>query len=394
MGHFCVFVITENTPSDAELDEILSPWDGSDYNDHAHKLVDKHDELLEEWETGTVRGYRLPDGTEYSAFDPIFKKVTMNNAPKPGSFHAWLVKKIPILDPTTTSTTYIVPDKYEDIQIPFKTVFASPEAFAREFHGYTDIKNGRYGITCNPDSKWDWWQIGGNYSNLFSDRDPEDNPKNWETCFLCKGTGVRKDAFGQQARQINPDANCNGCNGKGQSLKNASAWVDEGNQTRIGDLAHLKKKPKAVAARLEKIKRAEEVSKLSRLEMERALRLILVFEETAAAMGDERPSDKERNTWLREQGTNGVTAVAVIEAFSNYPPQLKQEETLDDWAQAALPFSTAALILKGIWYERGFDLWLSNAPEEINDTLWDREFERLIASLPTDHWITVVDCHC
>lgn len=27
--------------------------------------------------------------------------------------------------------------------------------------------DGRWGYTCNPNAKWDWWQIGGRFPNRF-----------------------------------------------------------------------------------------------------------------------------------------------------------------------------------------------------------------------------------
>jgi hypothetical protein len=48
--------------------------------------------------------------------------------------------------------------------------------------------------TYNPDSKWDWWVIGGRWTGYLGNENPEDNPKNWETCKICDGTGDRQSA--------------------------------------------------------------------------------------------------------------------------------------------------------------------------------------------------------
>jgi hypothetical protein len=55
---------------------------------------------------------------------------------------------------------------------------------------------------------WDWFQIGGRWSGLFSGYDPDTDPKNIKTCELCGGTGTRRDM-----RVAN---GCNGCEGKGR----------------------------------------------------------------------------------------------------------------------------------------------------------------------------------
>jgi len=61
------------------------------------------------------------------------------------------------------------------------------------------------------DLRWDWWQIGGRWTGLFTDYDPDADPKNIETCNLCNGTGTRRDM-----RVAN---GCNGCAGKGKRAK-------------------------------------------------------------------------------------------------------------------------------------------------------------------------------
>lgn len=82
----------------------------------------------------------------------------------------------------------------------------------------------------NPDGKWDWWQLGGRWTGVWSDYDPAKDPANRETCWLCRGTGMRNDALGQQWRAEHPDYTCNGCGygddpTPGIMLKHAGSWV-------------------------------------------------------------------------------------------------------------------------------------------------------------------------
>jgi len=47
-------------------------------------------------------------------------------------------------------------------------------------------------IIHNPDSKWDWWVIGGRWTGkLDDDYDPYTDPRNIVSCTLCGGTGDR-----------------------------------------------------------------------------------------------------------------------------------------------------------------------------------------------------------
>lgn len=67
--------------------------------------------------------------------------------------------------------------------------------------------------TYNPDSKWDWWTIGGRWSARFKEGyEPESDPRNWETCELCAGTGERLDGLSGERK-------CNGCGGMDRVVK-------------------------------------------------------------------------------------------------------------------------------------------------------------------------------
>lgn len=71
---------------------------------------------------------------------------------------------------------------------------------------------------------WDWFQIGGRWTGVFSDYDPNTDPKNIVTCQLCFGTGTRPDweAFGEAWREANNG--CNGCQGKGTHVSWPTQW--------------------------------------------------------------------------------------------------------------------------------------------------------------------------
>lgn len=79
---------------------------------------------------------------------------------------------------------------------------------------------GVHMTTYNPDSQWDWWVVGGRWTGSFTpDYDPAEDPRNIETCWICKGTGKRDDELGKEERKRNPAYTCNGCDGKGKSVK-------------------------------------------------------------------------------------------------------------------------------------------------------------------------------
>jgi hypothetical protein len=101
-------------------------------------------------------------------------------------------------------------------------LFNLPDPECDECHGA-----GAYKSTYNPNSKWDWYSIGGRWTGVLSDYDPQKDTDNIETCYLCSGTGQRPDADYKS---------CNGCEGKGTRLKLSSRW-----KKYEGDIAPLSK---------------------------------------------------------------------------------------------------------------------------------------------------------
>lgn len=81
--------------------------------------------------------------------------------------------------------------------------------------------------------KWDCWMVGGEWSGLLTGGyDPRKNPKNYETCELCDGTGIRTKPFApfpglperlRVSRKV--PCKCNGCAGTGRSLKDSHGWA-------------------------------------------------------------------------------------------------------------------------------------------------------------------------
>ena len=83
---------------------------------------------------------------------------------------------------------------------------------------------------------WDWYQIGGRWTGSFDGYDPETDPANIKTCWLCGGTGKRTD--------MTVENGCNGCNGKGKAVEWPTQWKRyEGDVMPVAQLTedHLKK---------------------------------------------------------------------------------------------------------------------------------------------------------
>ena len=94
--------------------------------------------------------------------------------------------------------------------------------------------------TYNPDSKWDWWQIGGRWTGALTDYDPEADPRNVETCSSCGGKGSLTNP------QDGSVGACHRCDGTGQTIKWPTDWADyDGDMLPVPDL-HLTTCPHAL----------------------------------------------------------------------------------------------------------------------------------------------------
>lgn len=96
---------------------------------------------------------------------------------------------------------------------------------------------GKYLTTYSSKSKWDWWTIGGRWQGaLDKDYDYTKDERNWETCRICYGSGMRSDVLGCNERAKDPNYTCNGCNGTGKSLKFTLAPHEKGNYKNVSDI--------------------------------------------------------------------------------------------------------------------------------------------------------------
>lgn len=89
--------------------------------------------------------------------------------------------------------------------------------------------------------KWDWFQIGGRWTGVYDGYDANKDPKNWETCSLCQGTGTRRDAVVMAGGGVK-EGFCNGCSHHakeyGLPVGKAIKWPTQWEQ-RSGDIASV-----------------------------------------------------------------------------------------------------------------------------------------------------------
>jgi len=155
MSHFNVLVCVSperlanhNGDVESAVGEMMAPYQENnmgDCPDEYLEFFDAEEEYREQYENDTSSKVRCPDGELVYPWDERFRvKGTIGIGSK----------------------THEVPDAgYEVVEIPFTELYPTFEEYMEDYCGYErDAKTGKYGFWENPNSKWDYWRIGGCWS--------------------------------------------------------------------------------------------------------------------------------------------------------------------------------------------------------------------------------------
>lgn len=159
MSHFIVLVrlpAVETDLTDA-LAKALLPYKESGCGDEdppglAQYLVfhDREEECLNDYQTKTTEAIELADGTLVSRYDKLY-------------YDSWNHKTN-------------LPQGAKEKEVPFTELYPTFEAYLEGWEGLTkDPTNGKYGYWKNPNQKWDWYAIGGRWSNYLPTTDGKVN---------------------------------------------------------------------------------------------------------------------------------------------------------------------------------------------------------------------------
>jgi len=181
------------------------------------------------------------------------------------------------------------------------------EKWAEDWYGQSLDAEGNLLTTYNPDSKWDWYLMGGRWTGFF----------------------LLKDGAGGEI-------------GVPGAMTKACLDVKRADQARKGDIDW------------------EGMVKESLEEYERKWKEALACEDSA-------------------------------EKYFRY--DVKEAETREDYIRRQAFPSTFAVVKDGKWYEKGKMGWWAIVTDEKDPSDWEDEFRALIADLPDDTLLTLVDCH-
>ena len=169
MSHFSVCVIV---PDDGVVNNIhannledylipvLAPFDEQTEEEKYREFEDRTEEAKADFENDTMRVVRFPDGSIHSIYDDAFNKSFFIEEDRIYAFGSNRDRKSK-LQTEESKALELVTD------YPVKSWYPSFEAYCDEHRGFVKASDGRWGYTCNPNAKWDWWQIGGRFPNRF-----------------------------------------------------------------------------------------------------------------------------------------------------------------------------------------------------------------------------------
>lgn len=158
MSHFllAVFSSYENT-----VEALLEPY----YQDTAfpqfRAFEDETAQIENEYSNGTDDAIQGPDGKLYSRWDRRFKTG--------------------------------IPGGFKSVVRPVKEIYPTIEEFALEHYGCMRNKHGHLGYWYNPDTRWDWYQIGGRWPGMLILKEGEDGERGLVT--LLADDEFRENAY-------------------------------------------------------------------------------------------------------------------------------------------------------------------------------------------------------
>lgn len=437
MSHFSVLVVTDGPATDEALAKALQPFhefEATGSDDEFVQDVDVTADRLAEFEAATTRRFRDSDGALHDPYDSMFYREwttdEINSAgrggvPPMGSgtsggfiFHSqdWgdgrgyrsKVHFVPEGEDVQVTTSEIMSfaahlDESHGIKsVPFGL---EPDLSGEHKHGYALI--GSDGAVekvverTNPNAKWDWWCVGGRYGGrLAAGYDPEKDPANLETCWLCGGTGTRTDETA--IKHHGGPMKCDNCGGTGKSVKWPPKQRDHGNRSRVGDLHFAAMKAANVAERRARIDEIRtKMNRNRRLifgmspmeDLEAAVAAYRSAKSAWSAMEEPRPRGDAFVDWLTQ--TAGYDAVAYYrsETWEHFADELADGQTVAEYIEAAPALTAYAVLKDGEWFERGEMGWFGMASNEMALDEWGAKVEELLAGLRPDQWVSIVDCH-
>jgi len=302
--------------------------------DERVEFQDCTDEVEEDW-NGRKNLVRMPDGRILTPWDDVFRVGdTVGIGPNTHEV------KPPLKVEEVPTKEYV------------KSLGMTKEEHIADWYGYVQNDEGKWGYYCNPNAKWDWWEIGGRWSGYFKVK--EGVPSYRYTLGKPGVMGSCRDRGEKRADQIHKgDIDLKGM--RKEAEEKANELYDVFEQTVSG--LPVSESWESVRTRMETIDEAREF--YHNQPMIKAMTKV------------------DKLTWYKPEDffvSNGGRKRFVENAF----------------CRVITPF---AILKDGKWYEKGKMGWWGVVHDEKLQYDWSAKFMELFEELPDDTLITMVDCH-
>jgi hypothetical protein len=437
MSHFSVLVVTDGPATDEALAKAMQPFhefESTGTDDEFVQDINVTADCLAEYEAATSRRFRDSDGALHDPYDDRFYREwtpdEINSANRGGVAPMGSGTSYGLLFHSQDwgdgcgyrSKVHFVPEGFKDVKVPTGEIM-SFAAYLDDMHGIKSVPFGlnpdlsgehKYGYAMigadgavvkvikrtNVNDKWDWWCVGGRYGGrLAAGYDPEKDPANIETCFLCGGTGTRTDETA--IKHHGGPMKCNNCGGTGRSVKFPSKQRDYGNRSRVGDLNLAALKATNVADRRARVDGIRTKMNTNRCrfgmapmeDLEAAVATYRSATATWRAMDEPRPRGDSFVDWLTRKAGSDAVAYYRSEMMDHIADDLSVGQTVSEFIEAAPALTAYAVLKDGQWSERGKMGWFGMASGEMGLEEWGAKVSDLVAGLSPDQWVTIIDCH-
>jgi hypothetical protein len=385
MSHFAVLVVLPEETTDEAVGRALAPWhefECTGRNDEYVIEVDITEEAIQDFDRSTTTRLRDADGNLHDPYGPdgeLKLEFSKEDGAPYRQFHA--------------------PEGYEEVQLPARD-FEDRATWIADSQGCQIAHAGspldlegphKFGHVLvdadgnvvrvvkrtNPNKKWDYWKVGGRYSGrLRPGYDPEKDPVNLEPCH-CKLRG-------------GDTLNCRHCNGAGKIPRYPSKWIDVGNRARWGDVDLAALKVSRVADRGDMVERMRIEAGLTSEEFETGYRAKKAAHAVWKEMDEPRPRGADYTEWLKTQ-PDGDLAAACRRSDPWQSIETSEGQSIAEWIEAAPAVSAYAIVKDGNWVSSGGVGWFGISLGDDDD--WPAQMRAIVATIPADHYVAIVDCH-
>jgi hypothetical protein len=272
------------------------------------------------------------------------------------------------------------PEHLEKRVIVFKETYATFEDFAREWCGYKERDEiyNRYGIWQNPNGKWDWFMIGGNWTGFFKLKEGRKGVLGKPGVFRKE---ITDESWADQAHKDDIDFDQMRNEAEKRAIKNYDAVQEAIRDTPPNESLELmtalyvkdRKQIELALRFLDEISYTPSTEwfglvtthyRWGRTQLEEALK-----------MYEDQPRVKKFREFAMSEKGRKMDFFGSVDDFN-----IPREQYVQNARNGAV--ATLAVVKDGKWHERG---------EKDRET-WHSIFSELLNELQGDELLTVVDC--